>query len=282
MVYKKGSPRSAAFTLMELLVVMAIISMLMSILMPSLNRARELSKSTVCLSNLRQFTLAWTIYASENNDKLCASDTEWNGRQPWNNELAHGNINSFWVSDGPGMPYNDYCGTELAIKNGILWPYVEDLELYKCKSDRGGFVRGYAISHAMGNVHKFNKERNFLRSSKITMPTKRTVFMDVAISPNRNSLGHMEGVGAAGSVYPIDTFDKHWIVGIKILTYRHSNGCNMSFADGHCKSWKWKDKRTMELMDNAGDSEKRKEFSIGNPDIPPLMEVMRGARNRLF
>ena len=58
------------FTLIELLVVVAIIGILASILMPSLHNAREKSKRTVCLSNLKQSHLANTLYGDDNNSGL--------------------------------------------------------------------------------------------------------------------------------------------------------------------------------------------------------------------
>jgi prepilin-type N-terminal cleavage/methylation domain-containing protein/prepilin-type processing-associated H-X9-DG protein len=66
MVIKK----QRAFTLIELLVVISIISLLMAILLPALGRARETGRRTVCISDLKQLTLAWTTYASDNGDKL--------------------------------------------------------------------------------------------------------------------------------------------------------------------------------------------------------------------
>ena len=268
-----------AFTLLELLVVISIISMLMAITLPSLNRAREAGKGAVCLSNLRQLTIAWTAYATENNDKLCASDTEWNGIQPWDGLPSI--ANHFWVSDGPGVPYNDFCGTETAIKKGVLWPYLEILDVYKCKSEDDSFVRSYTISHAMGSIHIYNEERNFYHISEITMPSEKMVFIDVE-PPCRLPCGDMGGVGGKASANPIDTFSKTWEGGLLHFTYRHNHACNMSFADGHVKHWKWKDERTMELMDGSYDPVKFENYSIDNPDIPRLLPLIRGDRDRQF
>jgi prepilin-type N-terminal cleavage/methylation domain-containing protein/prepilin-type processing-associated H-X9-DG protein len=57
--------RKAAFTLVELLVVIGIIALLISVLLPALNRAREAAKSTQCLSNLRQIGQAMNAYAAD-------------------------------------------------------------------------------------------------------------------------------------------------------------------------------------------------------------------------
>src|SRR5512139_987427 len=71
---KIPDPRSSrphdGFTLIELLVVIAVIAILMAILMPALNRAREQGRRAGCLSNLKNLTLAWIMYADDNEDKL--------------------------------------------------------------------------------------------------------------------------------------------------------------------------------------------------------------------
>src|SRR5262245_23307265 len=67
-----------AFTLIELLVVIAIIGILAALLFPSLSRAKQTAKGINCVSNLKQLTAAWTIYAGDHNDLLVTNTVEAN------------------------------------------------------------------------------------------------------------------------------------------------------------------------------------------------------------
>lgn len=69
--------RPSAFTLVELLVVVAIIAILISILLPALNGAREQARQAQCLTNLRSMGQAAMLYAQENREWLVRSESNY-------------------------------------------------------------------------------------------------------------------------------------------------------------------------------------------------------------
>ena len=71
--WRRSGPRSAAFTLTELLAVLAIIALLISILVPVVAAARSRAASTACKSNLRSIGQAMRMYLNEHKDRYPAA-----------------------------------------------------------------------------------------------------------------------------------------------------------------------------------------------------------------
>ncbi len=103
--------RVRGFTLIELLVVVAIIGLLMAILLPSLSRAREQSKSTICLSNMRQVGLGFYYYGEDHG-----------GHPPPNR-----------MRPSPGAPYG---GTPPEYRDSDWWYYAHMVLKYVPSQER--------------------------------------------------------------------------------------------------------------------------------------------------
>jgi prepilin-type N-terminal cleavage/methylation domain-containing protein/prepilin-type processing-associated H-X9-DG protein len=232
-----------AFTLVELLVVIGIIALLISILMPSLNRARENAKQVQCLSNLRQISLALVMYTSNNKDLMPGGAEPAQKRWDW----------IYW--DVPaGNPFNDVSQSALA-------PYMMsgskkiNPEYFRCPSDRAeehvsvyGGRYPYKFSYTMNAFLSDNnraysaglgitdtaKQKNF-KMSYIKHPTRKILFVDENERTANDGLWVPEHTKAPNDSDFTGSFvdqlaDRHEVR--KDERKKQGRG-NVAFADGH-------------------------------------------------
>lgn len=241
------------FTLLELLVVISIISLLMTILMPYIAMIREQAYNIACTRNIKNLTIAWSLYAENSNNKLCCANTGGYTNDLFENYIPGNDPNkpiptpSYWVSDGPQHITNTQGGTIEAFKNGVLWPYIGNPKTYKCKSDQTSQLRSYAISHAMHGeaapcVNCIKKEfKLFHDRIQIKNPSSKAVFVDAA-----SSTDWIVGAFSPFKKYPNGPF--LWDQSkSRNITSRHFKGFNLSFADLSVGRYEYKDERSIKL-----------------------------------
>jgi prepilin-type N-terminal cleavage/methylation domain-containing protein len=121
-----GNFRWQGFTLVELLVVMAVLSILMALLLPGLSAAQRQSQRVHCLANLHQIGAALLAYASENNESFPVN-TNWG-----NVGGTKGSTNYY---DDPG--YSGFLGDPGISQVRKLNRFLDSRRIFQCPADSG-------------------------------------------------------------------------------------------------------------------------------------------------
>lgn len=240
------------FALIELLVVVAVIALLMALLVPALRSAREQARRAVCLSNLRQLTLAWQTYAQEYDGCLV------NGRVAFVGTYAHDRAGTrVSVRGWLGRAFLETDRTALIEHpdKGPLWPYVSDVDFYRCPNAIPGHLSTYGIvsgangcemegtvvpeTRDWGTLSKMGRRvgRTVLRLTRLEQithpgPALRMVFIDVGQSIIDD--------------FRVDYLRPLWHTA-DLPPIRHAGGTTVSFADGHAEYWRWKGRETLQI-----------------------------------
>jgi prepilin-type N-terminal cleavage/methylation domain-containing protein len=137
---RSSAVRGRAFTLVELLIVIAIISMLVTILAPSLARAKEYVHLTLCRNNHSVLTRGTLMYAEE-----------WNGQLPFSNWQSQEDQRGSYK--GPGWLYKWPDRTRLKhLQVGQIWQYTSSHKAYRCPVDKPPYEQyTHAITSYMMN-----------------------------------------------------------------------------------------------------------------------------------
>jgi prepilin-type processing-associated H-X9-DG protein/prepilin-type N-terminal cleavage/methylation domain-containing protein len=231
-----GNPKSAvlrAFTLVELLVVISIISVLVAVLLPALFKAKSLALSVACLNHLRQLQTCWLMYANDHDGTLPP------------------NMFVFDIPTGeliPGLdPRLTWCGGNAStdvntanIEKGYLFPYNRSVGIYHCPADKATVLgatvrhtRSYSMSESINGIRSsvlMPRIPSFQKLTEIRNPEPAELFVFIGV--------HEKGIADSlfGIPIPGDPFDGIWF---DLPANRHNDGCNLSFADGHVQHWKW-------------------------------------------
>ena len=236
--------RRRGFTLVELLVVIGIIALLISILLPTLSKARNAAKSTACLSNLRQMGQGFAIYTAENKGRL---------------------LEYIWfTSADPDIAWNSYwigILNSYKVKNGaIICPATTDPIPYNANKGFGSAFNqwsgqfqtvGTAVLHdkATWRVGSYGFNRyttanggwgpNVAVASRLKPSQDIPLFMDATWvdfhplygSPTAQPIPPPDLTGS-GMLDPNATKQdhEHW----RFLIARHGKAINVCFVDGHC------------------------------------------------
>jgi prepilin-type N-terminal cleavage/methylation domain-containing protein/prepilin-type processing-associated H-X9-DG protein len=211
-----------AFTLVELLVVVTIIALLIAILIPSVKKAREQSKATACMSNLRSLALAVQMYAMTNDDHLITAG------------LAHGgvvNVHAAWINTLEavyGKPLVSRCPSDKSLYWTNPWDGTDQLR-------RASYATNYYTVAAIADKGPYD------RLSLIKRPATTILRVELAEDGEYAVADH---VHPETWKWNPDLFPQR-----QVSLKRHLERAHYSFIDGHVERLRFKD--TFAIDDEA-------------------------------
>jgi len=256
---------------MFVLCVVVLISCLGAI--GSAGRAR--AKRAVCLSNLRQLTQAWTLYAQANDGKIVNGAAGINRgshlglhETPW--------IGMAWSRNWSNQNVADTGFTEeeekQAVQEGALWPFIGDERLYRCPVGRPHEFVNYMIVDAMNGLHRtgtYVSQGGYTRDAGARVGETTLWIKNISEIGTPPAAERMVFVDA-GAIAP-DSFATHYMDGPwwDDPPGRHNDGATVSWADGHASHIKWRAAETVERARLA------QEWYTGGGFIPQTEEGRR-------
>ena len=243
-----------AFTLVELLVVLCVVCLLAATLVPTLAGSRIGSQTFRCQNNNRQLSVAWKMYADDNNDRVVYSSGD-----------SISNVSYAWTRTimdfDPSNTGN--WDTNVDIVKGPLWPYTsKDASIYRCPSDHSYVVTTAGVAKARVRSFSMNlyaggfapttgsgpgtdgglapSYRIFSKTTDLTAPGPAKTFVFIDMRPEVINWGNfftdMTGFFPNNPAQYRFTGDYPSIF--------HNLGASVSFADGRAEIHRWQDARS--------------------------------------
>jgi prepilin-type N-terminal cleavage/methylation domain-containing protein len=136
----------AGFTLVELLVVIAVIAIVTGLVFIGIGRLQATARATKCLANQRSLVLANMAYAGDNDGRLVSPRTDSRPPQP-----GMRNSDNCWVNTAVAGGMGGGAETVKSLAAGALWSYIgQDPTVYVSPLDPTGRVRSYSMSAFVG------------------------------------------------------------------------------------------------------------------------------------